>query len=466
MQDRAGYERKLTALELAILSESKAFISSSACQRVVDAMHNGQITYTPLSFVDILPDHFKHLPIALYNPKLVPILNHRRLIVPRIRNTIELCQFLILIVLYTMTMINRHNNSPSVWEVTFCVYTAGWVLQEFAAIIEHGWELHSQNLWSFLDVTFGMIYSVYFSLRIYDLLVGQLVDGYGLRVLCTAAPILLTRIAFSLMPNNIVFISLHAMMKDFTVLTLLAFWCFTGFLVALQWLVTAEQLESGSAPAWTTVCRWLLWIWFGLDGTGISESTHFDVILGPVLMIGFAFLGNTLFLTVLVAMLTNTFSRIIANEGAEIKFRRTVMTFEGAKSDSIFAYPPPFNLAALAILLPLKLMVSRRQFHTINVFLIRVLNAPVLLAIAFLERRILPFPRSKAKSFWGRWHFAGFSPHGDIQAVFRALPPPAIADRISELDPLDEVPVLEDDMVAKTRVDTQRAELRRSAMPV
>ncbi len=60
-------------------------------------------------------------------------------------------------------------------------------------------------------------------------------------------------------------------------------------------------------------------------------------------MISFAFIGNTLFLTILVSMLTNTFSKIAGNATAEIQFRRAVLTFEGVKSDAIFAYRPPFK---------------------------------------------------------------------------------------------------------------------------
>lgn len=48
-------ERMLTALEVAIVSESKSFLSSSACQKIVDAVYRGRIIYTPTSFIDILP---------------------------------------------------------------------------------------------------------------------------------------------------------------------------------------------------------------------------------------------------------------------------------------------------------------------------------------------------------------------------------------------------------------------------
>ncbi|RMJ16193.1 hypothetical protein CDV36_004128 [Fusarium kuroshium] len=449
VQERGGHEMKLTALELAIVSESKFFISSAACYRVVDAINRGQITYTPLSFVGILPDHYKHLPISIYNAKKARLLDHHRLIVPRTRVVIEFIQFLVLLILYVFTIINRHQGF-TLWELAFSIYTTGWVLQEFAAIIEHGWELHSQSLWSFLDASFIFIFGICFIARLYDVGNGTLADGYGLHILCVAAPILLSRVAFNIMPDNVVFISLHAVMKDFTLLTFIAFWCFTGFLLALQWLTTSDQLRDEQAPGWLTVTKWLLWIWFSFGS-------------GPVLMVAFAFLGNTLFLTILVAMLTNTFGRIVANESAEIRFHRTVLIFESVKSDSIFSYPPPLNILALIMLLPLKFVISNRRFHTINVFLIRVINAPILLLINAIERGI-QVPRPRNKKSWFGWQFTGFSPHGDVKAVFRANLPMYMSNKINQLDPLDEIPVLEADIVTTSQADVSQARLRRATM--
>lgn len=473
-QERDGTERKLTALELAILSESKILIGSLACQRVVNAVYKGVVVYTPMSFIDIIPDHYKQHPVSLYEPRRANILNHRRLIVPQLRNLIELFHFAILLSLYIGTMVHRHpsNSSASssvysnphthvsLYEAAFAVYTCGWVLEQFAAIIEHGWEVHAQNLWSFLDITFIFIYIIYFLVRISELLLLPALpttEYYALPILCIAAPILLTRIAFNLMPDNIVFIALHAMMRDFTRLTFIAIWCFTGFLLGLWWLMRTNTsmldlpdaaFDNDASPTLFTIAKWLLWIWFGLDGTGIEATAKFHNILGPSLAVTFAFLGNTLFLTILVAILTNTFSKIIANETAEIQFRRAVLTFQGVKSDSIFAYPPPFNILALMTMLPLKMFVfGPAQFHRFNVAAIRAINCPVLLMIALYERR-----RVWAKGWVGgtngngddeedgygngrgwRRHF-GLNPYGDIQAVFRAEPPADVLEMLEKLD--------------------------------
>lgn len=194
----------------------------------------------------------------------------------------------------------------------------------------------------------------------------------------------------------------------------------------------------------------MVWIWFGLDGTGIDEAPDFHWFLGPLLMVLFAFLGNTLFLTILVSMLSNTFSGIVANAVQEIQFRRAVLTFEGVKSDAIFSYMPPFNILALIVLLPLKWTISDRMFHKIHVVGVRILNLPTLLLIAWYERRTL-WITDKRRKYGGRridwknangpsithaqyWAISRFSVHGDLHAVFEDDPPQSVLDRISEDD--------------------------------
>lgn len=174
-------------------------------------------------------------------------------------------------------------------------------------------------------------------------------------------------------------------------------------------------------------------------------QVDFHWILGPILMITFAFLGNTLFLTILVSMLTNTFANVVANATAEIHFRKAVLTLEGVKSDAIFAYQPPFNVIALFILVPMKFLVSPRWFHKIHVATVRAINLPVLLFIAILERRLLwaeyageVKSQQQAKSrgrgkFWEKWRITS---HSDIQTVFSIPLPDSVEGDIAVDDEL------------------------------
>jgi acyl-CoA dehydrogenase len=134
-----SYHRTLPSLEVAILTESKHFLSSTTCQRVVAAIYEGRVIYTPSTFWDIIPDHYKLKPISLYEPRESPLLNQYRLTVPRTRNILESIQFAILLTLYVGVMIRREKYTMSFLEICFAVYACGWGLDQFATILAHGW---------------------------------------------------------------------------------------------------------------------------------------------------------------------------------------------------------------------------------------------------------------------------------------------------------------------------------------
>lgn len=83
--------------------------------------------------------------------------------------------------------------------------------------------VYAQNLWSFLDVMFIIVYWIYVILRIHGWRTGSS-GQQALDVLAMGAPVLVPRLAFNLLSGNIVFLSLRAMMADFAVLTFLAAW--------------------------------------------------------------------------------------------------------------------------------------------------------------------------------------------------------------------------------------------------
>ncbi|RMZ82730.1 hypothetical protein DV738_g1502, partial [Chaetothyriales sp. CBS 135597] len=451
---------KLTALEVAIITESKSFLASNACQKVIDAIYKGKVVYSPNYNFAIISDPWKHRPISLYDPWRAPVLNQYRLNVPRIRKVIEIFEFVVVLVLYMLVMEGRESGEDTEYtivEAVFDVYTVGWILDQLATILEHGWHVYTQNLWSFLDVIFSAIFLTYLTLRLHGLvLADEQLAVTALDVLCCGATLLVPRLAFNLMAENMLFVSLRAMMSDFFTLTILAVWCFVGFLLSLKWL------DNGLYSPFT-ISKWIIWIWFGLDGTGIDKAPEFHWFLGPALMVSFAFLGNTLFLTILVSMLTNTFSNIVNNAVQEIQYRRAVQIFEGVHSDAIFAYTPPFNLIALIVLLPLRVILTHHMFHKVNVACMRVVNFPTLLAIAWYERRTLwvsdqrkrlwwtkidwnnpfgPRARSSSGTWWVRqfkaWKLSRFSAHGALHIVFDVDPPSSVLQKIDSQESRDD----------------------------
>ncbi|KAH7870618.1 uncharacterized protein C8R40DRAFT_634001 [Lentinula edodes] len=376
-------ERVGNAIEMAILGRSKRFIKSSSCQKVIDGIWSGKCVYQAESSHSILSDTYKRNPIHFYDPHKAPLLDHYRLKVPFIRSVLEYTNFLILFVLFILAIEWNTRDELNAPEVIFMVYALGFCLEKVAAMQEHGIQVYFKGTWNGFDLAFVTTFMLYAILRLYGVFHHSLwARSTGIDCLALIACLMFPRLAFVTLRNNLMVLSLRAMITQFVVLMLIAAFCFCGFLYALWTLSRNEAQYSAGTIAW-----WMLDLWFGLDASGFERSTQFHQVFGPVLMVTYAMLSNTLLLTVLVSILSNTFATINEDAAAEAMFRKAVSTIEGVKADSLFSYQPPINLVALCFMLPLSYILTPRWFHKVNVFMIRIMNLPALLVIALYERQ-------------------------------------------------------------------------------
>lgn len=104
----------------------------------------------------------------------------------------------------------------------------------------------------------------------------------------------------------------------------------------------------------------------GVTRQPLTTTADFHPTLGPVIFFIFACLANTLFLTVVVAILSHTFSELNQDAKAEYMFRHAVGIVEGVKceyglsvvfgtsaksiADALFSFQPPLNILALFLL--------------------------------------------------------------------------------------------------------------------
>ncbi|OJA14994.1 hypothetical protein AZE42_04319 [Rhizopogon vesiculosus] len=354
-------ERVGNAIEMAIISKARRFIKSSPCQRVIDAIWIGKCVYQAESSHSILSDTYKQKPVHFYDPHKAPLLDHYRLKVPAIRSVLDYFNFLVLFILFVVAIELNERSRINFAESLFMIYGLGFTLEKVAAMQEHGIKVTTYCVYAFCR-----LYGVYsHNHRAQDL---------GMDFLALIACLMFPRLAFVTLKNNLMVLSLRAMMMQFVALMLIAAFCFCGFLYALWTLSRDHARYSAGTIAW-----WMLDLWFGLDASGFDKAFEFDFIFGPILMITYACLSNTLLLTVLVSILSNTFARINDDAAAELA--------TSVKADSLFSYQPPVNLLALCILLPSSYVLSPRWFHKVNVFMIRATNFPILLIIAWYERQ-------------------------------------------------------------------------------
>ncbi|KAG8836029.1 hypothetical protein FRC17_010493 [Serendipita sp. 399] len=368
LQDDFDPKEKVgNAIEMAIISHAKIFVKSAPCQKVIDAIWSGKIVYTAESTRSLIRDTYKLSPIHYYDPTHAHLLNHYRLKVPAIRSVLEYINFLILFVLFVINLEFYDPEAVNWAERIFMVYASGFCLEKLAAMHEHGLRVYIHGTWNGFDVAFIFIFIPYILLRLFGVAEDQRWARLaGMDCLALAACLLFPRLAFVTLSNNLLVLAFRAMFSEFA---------FVDSIPRKRWIT------------W-----WLLDLYFGLDATGFSRASNFHPIFGPILMVTFACLSNTLLLTVLVSILSHTFSTISADAEAEARFRRTVATIEGVKADALFSYLPPMNLLAFAIMFPASYILSPRWFHKVNVFMIRVCAAPVLAAITVYERQTIHLP--------------------------------------------------------------------------
>ncbi|KAG7444146.1 receptor-activated Ca2+-permeable cation channel [Guyanagaster necrorhizus] len=393
-----------SALEMAISSESKHFLSCPVSQKVVNDIYSGRVVFSTAAHRSVLADNYKSRAIEVYDCRKAPFLDHYRLRVPRYGSILEFLNFAVLLCTFILCLTYQDLNVVTGWEIAFCVCAAAFVLEEYTAATEHGWSIYIANTWNAFDFSFILIFLIYLGLRIRGIAQGNPdYSDTAFDVLACGACILIPRLAFFAVSNNVVVLSLREMISQFVFFIGIAAICFSGLLFTLWRL--GNGTWSVKRIAWLMVQ-----IWFGNTYLSFGQAESFHPLFGPILMTSFAALSNTLLLTILISILSNTVARIDANATQEYLFQYAISTIEGVQSDALFSYQPPFNILAFIILKPASWFLSPRALHTTNVFLTRVTSFPILVVIGVYERYFASGQRFRE------------SGKGAAQTLFSSLP--------------------------------------------
>ncbi|KAJ3742240.1 hypothetical protein DFH05DRAFT_1402192 [Lentinula detonsa] len=382
-----------SALEMAISTKSMRFLASPVTQRVVHDIYTGRIVFSVAATRSVLADNYKHRSIQFYDWRDAPFLDHYRLRVPKYGAILEFLNFAALLLTFILCLSNQNPNGTNIWEVIFVLFAVAFALEEYTASTEHGWGSdRSFCMWNVFDTAFLAIFCVYLFLRIRGIVNGDTaLSEMSFDILACGACILLPRLAFFAVSNTVIVLALRAMIAEFVFFIGIASICFSGLLFTL-WTLGKHKWTLKSIS-------WLMvQIWFGNTYLSFGEASSFHPVLGPILMTCFAALSNTLLLTILISILSNTVARIDAymleflqsrlflTLSLQYLFQFTISTIEGVKTDALFSYQPPFNILAFLVLKPTSWIVSPRALHSLNVLLIKLTSFPILLVIGIYER--------------------------------------------------------------------------------
>ncbi|KAJ7650403.1 receptor-activated Ca2+-permeable cation channel [Roridomyces roridus] len=369
-----------SALEMAISTQAKRFIASPVSQKVINDIYSGRVVFSTAPVRSMLADNYKPRGITIYNTRDAPFLDHYRLRVPKYGAILEFLNFACLLITFVLCLANKDVEKFTIWETIFCIFGAAFILEEYTASAEHGWIIYIANIWNAFDTSFCFISLCYIVIRVKGLSYGDHdASALAFDILACGACILFPRLAFFAVSNNVVVLSLRAMIIEFLFFMTIAAICFSGLLFTLWTL-------SKGTWALQSIAWLMVQIWFGNTYLSFAQAKSFHPVFGPILMTCFAALSNTLLLTILISILSNTVARIDANATQEHLFQFAIATVEGVQADALFSYQPPFNLLAFAILKPASWVVSPRTLHSLNVFLIKLTSFPILLVIGCYER--------------------------------------------------------------------------------
>jgi len=111
-----------------------------------------------------------------------------------------------------------------------------------------------------------------------------------------------------------------------------------------------------------------------------------DPFFGPPLMFIFVTLSSILLMGSLTGMLSNSFSRVMSHAREEYLYVYSVYVLEASTSNRLTHFYPPFNLLALAIFRPLRLVLpSDNKFRAARILLLKVTHLPIVGVIMLYE---------------------------------------------------------------------------------
>jgi hypothetical protein len=172
---------------------------------------------------------------------------------------------------------------------------------------------------------------------------------------------------------------LKEMGKDFLKFMVLVVIVYLGFLTTFT-LVGRESFAP-SRMSWI-----LTKIFFGYSSTVFDIMQQIDPFFGPPLMIIFITLSSILLMGSLTGMLSNSFSRVITHAREEYLYVYSVYVLEASTSNRLTHFYPPFNLMALVIFRPWRLVfTSDDKFRAGRIWLLKMTHFPIVGAIKAYE---------------------------------------------------------------------------------
>ena len=110
--------------------------------------------------------------VTIYDPRDASLFKLSRLRVPRYRSFLSTCSLAVLLLLFLLVLARRATHIRPL-EVVFCLWSAGFMLDEVVGFNEQGFSLYILSFWNSFDVGILLVLCAYYCLRLACLLTGE-----------------------------------------------------------------------------------------------------------------------------------------------------------------------------------------------------------------------------------------------------------------------------------------------------
>ncbi len=365
----------LNALEIAAVADAKRFLSQNVVQKIITGIWNGDIVFWDRLEVDAVKKP------RFYNPHTADPFS--RLRVPKYLKTFEAMYFLAFLAIFYLTLLERNPFRVGAAEVFFYIFLAAFTYDELSEWIDAGSLFYVYDFWNLFDLIMICIGTVFVVLRIAGLSShnAYLID-LSFDILSLEALFMVPRISsiLSLSPYwGTLIPCFKEMTKDFIKFMVLVVIIYLGFLTTFSLLGRTYF----TLPHMTMV---LTKIFFGSSYVGFDIMDQIDPVFGPPLMLVFVTLSSILLMGSLTGMLSNSFSRVMGHAREEYLYVYSIYVLEASTSNRLTHFYPPFNLIALIIFRPLRLVLpSDHKFRAARIALLKVTHLPIVGVIQLYE---------------------------------------------------------------------------------
>lgn len=127
-------------------------------------------------------------------------------------------------------------------------------------------------------------------------------------------------------------------------------------------------------------------IFFGSSYVGFDVMHDIDPVFGPPLMIVFITMSTFLLMGSLAGLLANSFARVMDQAHVEYVYVYSVYVLEASTSNRLTHFYPPFNLLALLVFRPWRLLLrGERTFRSGRIWLLKATHMPIVAVIRLYE---------------------------------------------------------------------------------